>query len=616
MSKASSKAADESVLEPLSAYKTQYKTAFEKNCGDYFDGLVKKSGIDLAENRKTVAAYEAQNRLLSETERRLKRFRCFRVLLIIWIVLGAVFLAVSIVLLLRSSFLAGGVLLGLGIVSVVLSAVLLVRSVVPVLRKNEEAVEKLKKKAEELLARARKQMEPLNALFENNTTKPLIEKTVPLLHLDENFNVRRYDYLSGKYGYGKDDPAASTIGILTGEIVGNPFVEERVLVHSMGSRTYTGSIVIHWETVHTDSEGHTRTTHHSQTLTASVTRPEPVYREETRLVYGNEAAPDLHFSRRPTHAENDSERELARKVGRGVKKIRKRQKEAMKHGKSFTEMGNAEFDALFGAIDRDDDVQFRLLFTPLAQKNLLALMKDKAGFGDDFYLRKSGCLNYVSSEHSARWDMEERCERYRSYSADIARERFMSFHEQYFRALYFDLAPLLSIPLYQQHKPHEYLYRDSYPRCFTRQETEYAVNRLDPAVFAPVGAATKSILKTTFLSMDGKSDRVRVTASAYRAEPRTEFVSVFGGDGAFHQVPVHWTEYIPISADTDVCMKEFGLSEREFRAEADRGSLRPAIGKYGALAYGYRHGILCCVVPGEAPQFDQDLTIKKEIGGK
>ena len=52
---------------------------------------------------------------------------------------------------------------------------------------------------------------------------------------------------------------------------------------------------------------------------------------------------------------------------------------------NFTEMGNAKFDALFGAVDRNNEVEFRVLFTPLAQKNMLDLLTDKNHYGDDFY---------------------------------------------------------------------------------------------------------------------------------------------------------------------------------------------------------------------------------------
>ncbi len=604
--------ADDILLEPLEAYKTKYEGEFSRRCEEYFNGLLGKSGVDVEENRATVAKYDAESRLADAAAKRAAGQRSLRTFFICLIVLGSLLLLIGIIFLIEGSIAAGASLTAIGPALVVGFLLFVFLYSKPRIKRSSEEEKLHRTAAGEHLREAWRQMDALNILFENNVTKKLIEETVPLLELDEYFDVRRYDYLSGKYGYGGNgDPNASTIGILTGEIVGNPFVVDRVLVHTMGTHTYFGSIVISWVTYEHDSEGHSRPVTHTQTLTASVTRPKPYYHRETRLVYGNEAAPSLHFSRKPSHVEDLGENARENKVKRGVRKIRKKQKKAMKSGKNFTEMGNEEFDVLFGAVDRDNDVEFRLLFTPLAQKNILALLTDRDRFGDDFYMRKAGPLNYIISEHSAAWDMDEQREKYLSYSVDLAKRNFMQFNEQYFRSLYFDLAPLLSIPLYQQHKPHEYIYQDLYPRHFTEQETECSVNRIEESAFAPLGAATPSILKTTFLQKDGGSDRVRVTASAYREVPHTDFVPMLGGDGHMHSVPVDWIEYVPISADTDVELKHIGLSDREFRSAASGGSFCEAFQKHSKYAYGYNHGILCCVVPEEDSGFDKDFTIEK-----
>ena len=63
-------------------------------------------------------------------------------------------------------------------------------------------------------------------------------------------------------------------------------------------------------------------------------------------------------------------------------------------------MGNSEFEVLFGATNRNNEVQFRLLFTPLAQKQLLGLMKDKEiAFGDDFNFIKRNKINIIIPDH-------------------------------------------------------------------------------------------------------------------------------------------------------------------------------------------------------------------------
>lgn len=604
--------ADDRLLEPLAAYNNFYRSEFKRNCEECFESLVKQSRINVEENRKTVKAYRQELALVEAIEKKISLFRGLRTLLIVLTVIGFLCVPVGIYLIVQGKTAAGAITLSVGAVVAALMLVLLFKVLSPALKDRELLANTHRAKAQEELRRAEEQMAPLNALFEDGLTRRLIEKTVPTIRIDENFRMRRYDYLAGKYGYGmNDDENESVIGLLSGEILGNPFVEERTLVHWMGSCTYEGSLTITWTTTGVDSEGNLVTEHHSQILHASVTRPKPYYRRETRLVYGNEAAPSLHFSRSPSHVEDLGEKGLEKHIKKGVKELRKKQEEALTEGgKSFTEMGNDEFDVLFGALDRDNEVEFRLLFTPLAQKNMLALLKNSEGFGDDFRMVKSGCLNYIRSEHSEQWDMDVRGTRFRSYSVDIAKTNFLDFEQQYFECLYFDLAPLLSIPLYQQHKPQEYIYRDVYERNYTRQETEYAVNNLGQDYFAHERAATESILKTKLVKEEGGTDHVIVTAHAFEGIPRVEYVPVHGGDGYMHDVPVEWTEYLPVSSSRQVKVKEIGLSDRAFEREAAGGALSSALRKHGSV-YGYSHGIVCCLIGSEDAAFDADFTIKQ-----
>ncbi len=599
---------DDSILEPLEAYKNIYKKQFVDNADDMFESLVKKSGIDVGKNRATTKAMRNETAASATIARKRSGLNALRVFLIILAVVGAIAAAVGIYLLAENMTLEGGLCLGIGLCGGVLSAIVIFAALNPKIKVLEAQKRQHDQKAEALRNEAWEQMRSLNGLFDDNMTKQLIEKTVPLIKIDDNFNMRRYDYLSGKYAFGANDAAdRSTIGILTGEILGNPFVEDRQLVGSWGSQTYYGSIVITWTTTYRDSNGHLCTQHHSQTLTASVTKPKPIYQKQTRLIYGNEAAPDLHFTHKPTHAERMSENSLERKVKSGSRKLRRRQRKQLANGKgTFTQMGNEEFDVLFGADDRDNEIQFRLLFTPLAQKNMLSLMKDDEGFGDDFNMRKVGCLNYISSEHSANWDMDTSFEKYYSFDVDICKQRFLQFNAQYFKSLFFDLAPLLSIPLYQQHKPREYIYRENYTRNYTDYEAECAVNALGEDAFKHPMSATPALLKTAIISKDGRSDHIEVTAYSYKSEDRVEFVTMLGGDGHLHSIPVHWLEYLPLENKSTVKIKELGFSQREFYtrlAETELGKTIDGYGKRNA----YSHGLLCCLVDASDKTFDTEL---------
>lgn len=599
---------DDSILEPLKAYKEKYEKQFADNAAAMFDDMVKRSGIDLAQNRSTAKAYRSEFAAAEKLSAKVSSHKSLSGFLIFLVVVGFIAAAVGVYLLVEGVDLAGGLCLGLGLALAASMLGTLLGAIRPKIKRLEEQKQKRLATAKKLLDECNRQTAPLNALFDTNMTKQLIEKTVPLIRLDDNFSMRRYDYLSGKYGFPIDAPNnRSTIGILTGEILGNPFVVDRELVTFMGTETYWGHLVISWTTTYTDSEGHVHTQTHTQTLTASVTKPMPRFKQETRLIYGNEAAPDLSFTHTPSHAEDMSENQLERHIKRGTRKLRKKQQKALKSGTSdFTQMGNEQFDVLFGALDRDNEVQFRLLFTPLAQKNMLELMKDDYGFGDDFNFAKRGCINYISSEHSAQWDMDDDRTKFFSYDADIARNKFLSFNFQYFKSLFFDLAPLLSIPLYQQMKPHEYIYKDTYGRNYTAYEAEYMANTIGRDAFKHPQSATDGILKTAILQKDGKSDSVEITAYSYRAEQRLEVVPVLGGDGAMHGVPVYWQEYIPIEKRTAVKLRELGLSGREYDSMLYSTPLGDTLKKYGRNAYS--HGLLCCVAEEGADDFETEIT--------
>ena len=60
------------------------------------------------------------------------------------------------------------------------------------------------------------------------------------------------------------------------------------------------------------------------------------------------------------------------------------------------------------------------------------------------------------------------------------------------------------------------------------------------------------------------ADTVAVTAYSYSAHRRTDFVTMMGGDGKLHSVPVHWIEYLPEQKTTLMTVHNIGLSNTEY----------------------------------------------------
>ena len=229
----------------------------------------------------------------------------------------------------------------------------------------------------------------------------------------------------------------------------------------------------------------------------------------------------------------------------------------------FTIMDNRAFDACFSATDRNNEQQFRLLFTPLAQQEMLKLLRDKEqGYGDDFRFVKDGMVNVLSSDHLDRMDISGSPELFKNYDLEGARCDFNRYCNDFFRCFYFSFAPLFAIPLYQQHRN----YLDIYQKVIdegepSSYEHETFANALGEERFRPANAATRCILKTRVLARDGNVEYLAVSAHAFRGEERVEYVSKLGGDGKWHNVPVPWTEYLPISRDSRMKLCSAGTSD-------------------------------------------------------
>ncbi len=553
-------------FEPLEYYAKVLKDAFRKNAEEYFDALVKKSGVSPEENAKTVTRYNAAAAKADVAKKKLSSGKAARIcvilLLIAALAAGSVFIYFSVTKGTWLNILIACLSFGLALVLIILLCTTIKKMIEMRQKKYEAAVSK----ADAIKTEALGQMRPLHELFTFNMTRELIEKTEPDIRIDDYFDVKTFDLMSRKYGlHDNADESSSTVCVLSGTVEGNPFLYERDLVCRITDKTYTGSLVIRWTTYSYDAKGNRRAVHHTQTLTAVYTAPAPVYSYNTRMFYGNEAAPDLSFSRQPAHAHELTEGQVERKVKRGKKKLEKRARKALSSGTgSFTEMGNAEFDVLFGALDRDNEVQFRLMFTPLAQKNMLSLIRSDEAYGDDFAFTKRGMLNCIRSEHAQNWQIETDPSRYKSFDLAAARAEFIAFNAEYFRSVYFDLAPVLSIPLYKMQKPREFIYKNVYRRNCTSYETEAAANRFSPSLFAHQDTKTQTILKTEFVQKDGLADRVRVNAYSYDAIPRVAHIPVLGGDGNTHNVPVPWTEYIPLSRTSVMEVRPVGGTREDY----------------------------------------------------
>ena len=552
------------LLEPSKLYRSTLKDAFHQNAEDYFDELTKTSGVDTGANKVTCDRIFATQQKANQVQKRLNGKKA---LMTVLIVLGVIALLTGIILLVVgiSSKDNKGLFIGIGVACIILGLLGIILPIVlirPKIKSISAELDKLNAKIDADKKEAYAQMAALNALYDWGIPATLVSKTTPLIQMDKVFEPKRFYQLNSKYGFGENtNKDVSTVYVQSGTILGNPFLIERNFVKEMVMHTYVGTLVITWTTTYRDKNG-THTQVHTQTLTARVTKPMPNYFYDTWLVYGNEAAEHLSFSRQPSNASSLSENEIRKTAQKFEKELQKMHEKNI--GKSnFTPLGNSEFEAFFHALDRDNEVEFRLLFTPLAQKSMLDLIESKEPYGDDFIFEKHKCLNYIKSRHAQNADYDGDPRKFIHYNYEKAKAFFVSYMDEYFQSFYYDLAPLLCIPLYQQHQDTDFIFKDVYDRNVTSFESEVMANRFDPKQFAPAESKTQVILKTELIKKQGLSDVVKVKAYSHDKIRHVDYVPVLGGDGRMHSVPVEWFEYIPISKETAMQIQNIPYSKKD-----------------------------------------------------
>ncbi|MBP5511436.1 MAG: hypothetical protein J6Z49_11010 [Kiritimatiellae bacterium] len=558
----------EDVYEPLARYRDEFRQKFATLARETFKELTERSGVDVKANRALVAEIKG---LQTKADSASGKKTCYG-----WLMaLGFAGAAAALV----GAVAANGTdpdMQGLCILGIVAGLVL---GFAMIHRFNEAAnlLRSLQSRIATKKEVAWKQMESLNRLYTWDVTVRLVEATVPRLAFDPYFTADRLASLHGQFGWDDSfNDGKSIIFAQSGVINGNPFVFGHYLDMEWGEKTYEGTKEISWTEWKEGPDGKRYPVRRYETLRAHVTKPIPVYGERKLLLYGNDAAPNLSFSRQPSG--------LTGKDGELWGAIRKKWRLSrlksysrnLDDDSNFTLMNNHEFEAWFHAKDRDHEVEFRLLFTPVAQTQMLNLMKDTTvGYGDDFTFVKKKKVNMLFSRHLDKAAIDTDPSRFYNWDYDAAAAFFLSFNERYFKDIYFAMAPLLSIPLYQQMRTHEEIWKgiiDGAPSSFWEHES--VANYHGEDKFAHPSCITRSILKTQVVQREDGESTVAVTAYGYRGEKRVESKEVYGGDGRWHTVPVPWTEYLPVQQTSNMCLSERGTPSDLFkqRAAASRAS--------------------------------------------
>ena len=546
-------------------YSAEFKSKHDQNTKKYFEELTKKSKVDVEANKKTIEKLNSAKRQYAEAN---KKSRGFKVLAAFQ---GVILLLFSIILIsmlvTKQDMFPGhfGYFIPLPILSLSLFITFTVLIVKKIKKENKIADEQ-KQEADKQYKEAKDQMEPLNNLFETHTYQKLLTQTWDMIVFDPVFDSKRFELMNCKYGLhdNKSNMNRSALYVQSGHINGNPFLINRVKTKKVVQHTYEGTLTITW----TESDGD-QVRVHSEVLRAYLVKPKPIFTDENAVIFGSEVAPNLIFNRYPSgsYLSELNEKKYEKYISKQEKALDKfaNRKDNLERG--FTPLSNTEFEILLGAYDRNNEKEFRQLFTPQTQvemKKLIVGNNPDVPY-DDFKFIKYKMINKVTTSTLAKTDISSEPSDFAGYNYAEIKERFIRLNNEYFYGIYFAFAPILAVQSYQDTKPAEYIYKDVYGTNFCNWQHEAIANVFSLSDIAHEKCNTECIVKVNPINSNKYGDCIEATAYGYNGIPRVTYVPVSGGDGNIHDVPVHWVEYIPVEKTTRIGAMTGKLSIPEYR---------------------------------------------------
>ena len=565
------------LTDPVAAFPA-LRDAHTQKVREYFEELVTQSGVNEIENERTVAELRTLEKTIADGKSSIRRLRAVQVLSLIaafvLIIIGAT---------------GKGALYALWIVAIV-APVVAFASTGPAVRRLKGDQVDLERRRDAKAAEAAAQMAPLNALHKWGVATALVHAVIPELRFSWFLRESAQRRLHTTFGLAAEfSDNRSMLALQSGTFRGNPFALTRYRHHWIGPFTYHGSLVINWTEHQRNSVGQLEKVHRSETLTATVSKPHPYFATKTTLIFGHHAVPGLYFSRSPSRLSGLDEGTINDwRKERAVKKAERRARRATSRGTSgYTVVANTEFEALFNAHDRNDEVAFRTFFTALAQGSMLKLLNDNTqGFGDDFHFWKSGMLTLIEPAHIATTDITADPNTFASLSLAEARSRFIEFNVKYFRSIFFTFAPLWAVPLLHDEPPiNSSTNAGASPHCST-WEQEVLANHIGEIAFSHPASVTENLLRASANPRPDGTSTVNVTATGYAGAPRVDYVPVYGGDGNWHDVPVHWTEYTEVSRESQMLVGAVhdAAQQARWRTAIHSSQLRGPSVRRGGLA--------------------------------
>ncbi|HAL18075.1 MAG TPA: hypothetical protein DCO86_00355 [Spirochaetaceae bacterium] len=587
---------EERLLEPARYYTSELKAAYRDRLVERFEELTKKSGIDVEANKATVRSLNEENGIL-DGYRRKKGLWIFFLIFSIAVVAVVSYFAYkqsqgwsrTQEQMTRAALEAAGIGF-FGFLAI--QSIIKIGKYAKLIKNQEKVVKRIE-------GDAWNQVSPLLSIMNTEDFCNIVHDIAPAIEIApyipsgfverlrersdrENELLNHINFLKGE--------SITTVSSLSGCVDGKLFMVMSYVRFVMGTKIYTCSITLPYRDYVTDSNGNRKAVTRYETLTASVEKPYPYYHPYTRAIYFSEACPNLTFFRNPVNINAKSEKQFEKEVKKAEKKFIKIEKKSLKSGgKSFTPLSDTKFEALFNTEDRDNDVEFRMMYTPYAISQFTDFVKSAEGFGDNFYLEKDGCATSCILEGGQLGysdGIRPGIGKIASFDYDLINRNFAHYGDAFFKNFYFCLAPLFMIPVYAEGRDEDFskILSDSRPHAFDGFDAESLAAK-NPELFRPAGTVTDVIIKSASSKVVECGTLFAMKSSSFRGESRVELVYRVG----FHvsgNVPVHWTEYIMQSRTVEMLVAYLGLAEGQMESLINASGCRyPFVCKDGFAGF-------------------------------
>lgn len=545
------------IYRPAKDY-DQSLLALTENIENALNSIVKKSGISTEENRRLTARYKDCVEDAKDTKDNIEKLRRKKMVYI----LGAYFLVSTGVYMIycgcgvfRKSLawydpetILTVLMLPLGFVclcAVILPIRKIQNEISPALSDMQKLQSDLDAKVQEAEEACRTNLRPFLDLLHDGLTAEIINKTLEEIEIDPYFSEYRADsirvYDPDFFTRSSDQ---STLDVISGESSSNPFIIRKTLRHYMGTQTYTGERSIEIKSWERETDGSWTLRSQSETLTASVTMPRPFYRTSTDLVYACAEVPDLCFSHEanPEQMNNPAKREkIVRSRIAELSKKHRRDLQRYPDTDSITPMSNTQFEGMFAAFDRNNELEFRRMFVPSAQENIIDLLSSPS-FGDYFHFYKQNMITRIKPADNTDWDMDMSLRCCTGFDYEEIRRQFTDYTRTCFINLYKMLAPILCIPMYRNPSSRKKSHTESATRP-SGYMAEVLANKIGAK--AILGRETNLILTALEESQDEQSSLYHLDVFYYDEVSRITTVQKKASDNKMYDIDIPWIEYIP-----------------------------------------------------------------------